>query len=315
MDKKITRIAVIVVVVFILGAFLKDQVVKAVVTTVGSSMVGAPVKVQSFSLGIFRPGVKIKGLKLYNPKGFPHEAILNIPDIAVGYDMGSILKGKLHLTKVLVDLKEATIIRDKAGNLNVDALKVAEKQEAQKPSKPMPMQIDAATLSIGRVIYKDFSLGQKPFIQVYDVGIKDRTYKNIGSAQQFISLVLVEAMKPAAIRNATIYGAASLVGVAFLPVGIAATLTAKDSAEAAFDLNFEHVYKTSLALLRDIGTLKSEDKANGVIKAEIYSNEITLKVAKATPKTIRVTVEARKYFLPQAPVASGVVYQLSERLR
>ena len=320
MNKKIFSITAVVTIIFLAVAFVKNQVIKTVVTTVGSTIVGAPVAIDGFSLGIFRPAVKIKGLKLYNPKGFPKEALVNIPKIEVGYDLGSIFKGKLHLTKVLIDLQEAVIIRNQDGNLNVDSLKVAQEggkpAEAKKPSEgAIPMQIDVVTLSIGRVIVKDFSVGEKPFIQVHDVGMKDRTYKNIGSAQQLVSLILVEAMKPAAIRNAAIYGAASLVGVAFLPAGIAATLIAKDSAEANFDMNFDKVYNAGLSLLRDIGTVKEEKKDAGTIKAEIYSNDITFKAEKSEPKGIKVTVAARKMLLPQAPVASGVIYQLSEKLK
>ena len=48
--------------------------------------------------------------------------------------------------------------------------------------------------------------GKEPLVQVFDVNLKDKTYKDIQSAQQLAALIMVEAMKPTAIKGAKIYG-------------------------------------------------------------------------------------------------------------
>ncbi len=319
--QKTRRILAIAVLCLIVIFFLKDQVIKGIVSMSAAGVTGTNVQIGGISFGVFNHAVRIKNFKLDHPKGFPMGILIDIPAINIDYDLSAILSGKLHLNRMVVDLKEATIIKNKEGKLNVDALKVAKKENAPassqkgKSSESLPMKIDTVTLSIGKVVYKDYSEGDKPFIQVYDVGIKDRAYKNITSAQQFVSLVFVEAMRPTAIKNAVIYEAASLAGMAFLPVGIATALTAKDSAEGHFHSNFDRVYQMSLAVLKDIGRIKEEDKEKGIIKGEVNSYDVALKVSKSTAKTIQISVSARNYLIPQPQVAGGILYQISEKLQ
>ncbi len=178
----------------------------------------------------------------------------------------------------------------------------------------MPLQFDGLNLSIGSVLVKDYSKGGEPSIEAYDVGIKDKTYKNITSVQQFMVLVLVEAMKPTAIRSAGMYGAATVLGVAFLPAGVAGILTAKDNSQFDFNVSFDKAYNVSPDILKQMGTVKSEDKSAGLIKGKIDKNDITIKIERKERVT-QVTVSARKFMLPQAQVAGGVMYKISEKLK
>ena len=65
------------------------------------------------------------------------------------------------------------------------------------------MKIDQATLNLGKVVVKDYTKGEPPSIQAYDIGV-NKTFKNITSAEQLVTLVLVQAMGPTALRNAAI---------------------------------------------------------------------------------------------------------------
>lgn len=214
------------------------------------------------------------------------------------------------------------IIKNKEGKLNVDSLKVVEEQKNAapaekdvKPQKAMPMQIDTMALSIGKVIFMDFETKDKPTIDAYDVGIKGKTFKNITSAQQFITLILVEAMKPTAIRGAAVYGAASVLGVAFLPAGIAATLLGDDSSSAEFAVNHDKVYKICLGFAKEKGSVASESQEKGRIKAKIDGHDVTITVIKKTPEIVEVQVSARKYMLPKQQFAGGLLYQITEKLK
>lgn len=222
MFKKLLIIAV--AVLFALG-ILKDQAIKAAVTIGATQVVGAPVHIDGMSVGVFRQSVRIKGLKIYNPAGFSRGLLVDIPTISVDYDLPAILKGDLHLPFLVLDLKEMTVIRNKEGRLNVDALKVAQKgRQEQKPAKAVPLRIDAATLNLGKVIVKDYTKGQRPSVQVYDIGVHNKTFRGIKSAEQFAALVMVQSLGPTALKNAAIYGAASFLGVAVLPIGAAAAV-------------------------------------------------------------------------------------------
>jgi len=322
MKRVLVIIGIVLAVIIVLG-ILKDPLIKSAVTVATSKIVGAPVKIDQFSVGVFKQAVRIKGFKMYNPKGFPEGTLIDIAEIGVEYDLGAILGGKLHLKEVVFDLKEVGLVKNKDGQLNVDALKVAQKkeepvkekvQEKKKPSKAMPMQIDVVKLNIGKVVVKDYSVGDKPSVQVHEVGVKNKVYKNITSADQLATLVLTEAMKGAGIKGAAIYGAASILGVAFLPAGVVGVLAGKDSSQAEFSVDFDTVFSTSLEVVQQMGKVKKEDKGNGVIKGNVSGADVTLKLEPKEGK-VGVTISARKFMLPKPEIAGGILHQISEKLK
>lgn len=323
MKKWQKNLIIVVVVLFILN-IIKDPIIQTVITGVGSNVVGAPVKLSRFSLGLFSQKVRLKGLRLYNPPGFPKETLVDIPEIGVDYDLGSFLKGKLHLPLVIVDVKEMTIIRNEKGEFNVDSLKVVEEQKAaakkkddksKKDGQIPPFHIDVMKLNIGRVVYKDYSQGGQPVVQVYDVALKDKKFEDISSVEQMITIVMVQGMGPAAIKGAAVYGAATILGVGFLPVGVAAAFMGKADAAAEYNVSYSKAYDIILKFLQETSDIKSEDKTAGVIKSKKSGCDLTVKIDDVSGRKVLVTVEARQLMLPKSEIASGIIYQLNERLK
>jgi uncharacterized protein involved in outer membrane biogenesis len=320
--KKVLLIAVIILIALSVIAVLKDQFIKNTITIATSQVTGAPATINNFSMSIIKQTVAIKDFKLYNPPGFPREVLVDIPTIRVALVLGDILKKKIHFKEIEIALKELAIIKDKDGKLNVDALKVAE--EPQKPkeetaqkqaAEQMPIQIDVLKLTIGKIIYKDYSKGKTPKVEVYDLGGKEKTYQNITSAQQLVALILSEAMKGTAIKGAKIYAASAILGVGFLPAGVAVTLMGKDSAQNDFNIPFEKVYAVALNTVQALGQVKSENKDSGIIKVLIDKDDVTIKVQQTTEKTTRIMVQARRLLLPQPQIAGGVLQQISDKLK
>ena len=181
-----------IVVFFLVGiAIIKNQIIKSVVTKVASGIIGAPVHMDSFSLNILSSTIHISGFKIYNPSGFPEGILVSCPKIKVIYDRATIFKQKRHFLLVEIELKEMGLTKNKEGKLNVDSLKIVQQP---KSSEPIPMQIDLLTLSVGKIVYKDYTIGTEPSVRVYDVN-KQKSYKGIPSAQQLALLVLAEPMK------------------------------------------------------------------------------------------------------------------------
>jgi hypothetical protein len=282
------------------------------VTTAIERLSGAPVHINKFSLGIFKPSVRLRGFKMYNPSGFAKGVLVDLPRADVEYDVSALLKGKLHLLKVEIELSEIGVMRNIEKKLNVDCLKVSQKQG--ESSSDIVMQIDTLKLHIGRIVYKDYSLSQEPFVQVYEIKFQ-KTYKDITSPRQLALLVLTEPMKAAGIRGAAVYGASVLASAAVLPAAVATVLTGRDNAQANFALPFEKVYAVGVEVVKRIGRIKSEDESQGLIRAEVNSAIITLKCKRLVNKTTQVIVSARKYLLPKPEMAAGVLYQISEKLK
>jgi hypothetical protein len=67
------------------------------------------------------------------------------------------------------------------------------------------MQIDLFTLSIGKIVYKDYTIGTEPGVRVYDVN-RHKSYKNISTVQQLALLMLAEPMNIFVEKKAEILG-------------------------------------------------------------------------------------------------------------
>ncbi|MCX5710615.1 MAG: AsmA family protein [Candidatus Omnitrophica bacterium] len=311
MNKTLLTVVLVIVLIFAAGIF-KDQIIRGVVTVSATGMTGAPVHMDGLSLGLFNHSVRIAGLKVYNPKGFPRGILIDIPKIKVSIDLGALFKKKIHVTSAEFELKEMVLVKNKKGVMNVDSLKVTKEKE-KTDSKAMPMQINELKLSIGRIIVKDYT-GPKPAVEVYEINSK-KIYKNITSANQLVMIVLMEGMKSAGIRSAEMYGVSALAGVAILPVAVGFTLAGKDSATHDFNASEAALFDTALKVLNSLGRVTKEDWQTEAIEAEVDSASIALKITKTKTGKTQVTASARKYLMPKPEIAAGIIYQIEERIK
>lgn len=317
--KKILRVIIIIVVILLVLSILKNQIIKSVVSGVSSNVCGARVTIGGFSFGVLSQQLQISNLKVYNPQGFSRSILIDIQKVFVNFDLFSMIKGKQHLYRVDINLKELVLEKNKEGKLNVDSLSFSKEGEAKKPqeeksAKQLPMQIDLLNLEVGRIIYKDYSQGKEEQIRAYDINLK-KSYKNITSAQQLALLILTEPMKQAGIKSAKIYGIAMVAGVAVLPVAIVSQFTAKDSVVKEFDVDFRKLYDVSLDVLRRTGKINKENSSEGIIVANADGATVTVKFRQISSKTTQVTISARKFMLPRFETANGILYQISEQIK
>jgi len=320
MLKKI-KIIILVIVIILAFSLVRDFLIKSLIGSVASSVTGAPTKVGGLSLSIIRQSIKITNFRMYNPAGFPQDILVDIPKMGATCDLGALIKGKIHLKRIDFELKEVVIAKNKEGKLNVDSLKIIEEKKAgapekgvKKPAKEMAIQIDVANLAIGKIVSKDYSVEGQPVIKVYDVNL-NKSYKNITSVQQLAVLIISEPLKAAGIQGLKVYAASMLTGVAALPVAAVLTFTGKDYAQASFNVTFDKAYNTGLEVLKEAGVVKRENKADGIISAEVNGAGLTFKLKKLNDTTTEITVSARKLGLPKPEVASGVIYQITDKLK
>jgi len=316
MYKKI-RIIILAVVFIFAFCLVRDFLIKSLIGTVATNITGAPTRVGSLSLSVIRQLVKISNFRMYNPKGFPKDILVDIPKMGVACNLGALITGKIHLRQLDLEIKEIGMTKNKEGKLNVDSLKIAAEKSAEKekkPAKQLAMQIDIVRLGMGRVVSRDYSVEGQPVIKVYDINLK-KTYKNITSAQQLVALIISEPLKAAGIQGLKVYGVSMLTGVAALPVMAAFTFAGKDYAQETFNVTTERAYNVGLQAIKMAGKVKKEDKGSGIISAEVDGARVTLKLKKLSEKSTQVTISARKFGLPKPEIASGIMYQLNKQLK
>ncbi len=242
MKRKIVTIPAIVLVIIIALFFGKNMIIKTSVTAGVKAMTGLKLNIRSMNIGVFKSLISINGLQLHNPQGFEDELMIDFPEIYVDYNLGAFMKGKTHLEEVRLHLKEFIVVKNEAGELNLNSLKVVkaaeddekggeeetEKGDGAKEKTKMPdIQIDLLALRIDRVIYKDYSKGGSPKVKEFNVNIDER-YVDITDPQSLGRLIIVKALK-----NTTIASLANF-DIGTLQKGLAETVrkTAAKAMEA-----------------------------------------------------------------------------------
>ncbi|MCG8431087.1 MAG: AsmA family protein [Candidatus Omnitrophica bacterium] len=325
MKKLLRKIALILVMVVVVAAIAKDQILKHVISQAATRLTGARVTMEVFSLGVFKQSVSITGFKMYNPQGFPEEVMIDIPLVSVSCRILELTQKKLVIPKAEFTLKEIVLIRNAGGKLNVNSLAFSEKKEKEpvkqkdepaggKQEEMMAMQIDELILDIGRVVYKDYSSGDQPVIKVYEAGIK-KTYKNITSPRQLAGLILTESLQQTALKGAALYGVATLTGPAMPAVAATSVLIGKDSAAAEFPVTLTEAFAACKAVLTQMGSVTVENPETGVLKAKVQGSDAAVKIVEIQENTVKVTASARTLLIPKPEIARGIVREITAKLK
>ena len=199
---KAVKVVVIVVVAFLILTVAKNGITQAVLASGISSAAHVPVRIGGVDLSFLKASIRIKNLLVANPSGFPERTMVDVPQVFIDFDPGALFKGKAHFEQVKLDLKELVVIKNKEGKINVESVKPSskEKKEAHEKAKqagggkPTKLQIDLLSISIGKVVYKDYSAGGEPQVQTFDINIQNREYRDITDPSMIVSLVMTEAL-------------------------------------------------------------------------------------------------------------------------
>jgi len=304
-------------VLFLLSAF-RDLIIKSAIELSSPSIIGAKIEMGSLSLGVLTHQVHIKNFRMYNPPGFPDQIFMSLPEVALKVDINGLLKGRMYFPLVVMDMDKMVVVKNKEGKLNVDSIKMIQEQAAANKGKPMKLpafKIDLLELNLGKVIVEDYTHAPPVHVEAYDLNIKDKKITNINGIPKLMAAVMVEAMKPTAIRSAGLYAAEAVLGVGFLPAVAISVAMSQDEANADLDDSFDRVTQESLKLVQELGSVKKADAGNGQIWAKVYGCDITINIENTGWNKSHVRIKARQYMLAKFEIANGLLYQLTERLK
>lgn len=238
--KKIWIILLAVVVVLFVALLAKDIIIKTAVEKGVELVTGLKLNLGSLKVGIFKPIVDIKNLRLLNPKNFLDQTMIDMPEIYVNYDLPAIIGGKVHLSEVRLALKEFFVVKNSKGELNLDALKNIQAQKTSQsspkkaPGRAPEIKIDALKLSIGKVIYKDYSKGGSPTVKEFNINLNE-SYSNVENLNTLVNLIIVKALMNTTISSITNFdlkGLEGSVGGVFTGAGKAASAAVSTAEEA-----------------------------------------------------------------------------------
>jgi len=307
--KKFLIILLSIAIIYCAFYFTKDYLISNFVNRAITKFLGVQVEISGYSWDIVNSAVRIKDCRIYNPESFPKGLLVDIQDINCEYDLTLLLRKELHLTIFELSLKELIVIKDKNGKFNIDALNFVQRQQIEQK----PMHIDVLKLNVDKVIYKDYSLGDKPLIQLRHVNVRN-TYKNINSAEQLSLLIFSDALKSMAITGLKIYGLAVITGVYFLPVEAVVILTDKDSVSADFNMIYASAYKISLEVVDELGDVVKQDISKGIIRGKVHGVDVGVRILQKQDAVLNISVSARSFLFPKPAIAEGVLYEITGKI-
>lgn len=309
------------IILLVILAIAKNRIIKSAIEKTSKQVMGVETVIGRVSLSIIKQSVSIKGLRLYQPESFPEGVFIDITEISASCNVASLLSKKIHIPKLVLNIKEVILITDKSGNLNVDALKIAQEKESktQDEKAETAFQIDEMILTVDKVIYEQYGQDDKPIIKAFDIGIKDEKYENITSPQQLAGKILGTVLAPmatrAGLKSAAIYGIAAVTGIGMIPVSAGTILFGKDHALTELDQDFDAVYEACVTALMKVGEVSKENKEKEIIEGKASGCSISIELTKTKHGKTQVKVSARKLFWPKPKIAGGILHEITQNLK
>ena len=191
-----TKVIVIIVIVLalMLVAIGRNSIMKWAVRTVAKNFMGIELEMDSARLGVLNTDIILSNVVVMSPKSFEDKQMMKASSIYVNYELMPLIFKKVHLTDLKLDISEIVVIKDPEGKMNTDVVKkIAKRGVIQeggngKPGGPpteqdemknVQLEIDRVTISLGKVIFKDYSSGGRPQVSMVQLGISRAQFRDV----------------------------------------------------------------------------------------------------------------------------------------
>ncbi|MCK5082966.1 MAG: hypothetical protein KAR31_08690 [Candidatus Omnitrophica bacterium] len=107
-------------------------------------------------------------------------------------------------------------------------------------------------------------------------------------------------------------------GCIYLVVGgigaVGGYIVSPDTVEGITENDTETVWDSAIEVLSIMGLIEEENEAGGMILASVGRAKITVTIISLSPTTAKVTVKARKAYLPRISLAQDVFVKIMSRV-
>ncbi|MDX9701592.1 MAG: hypothetical protein RBU23_00970 [Candidatus Auribacterota bacterium] len=188
--------------IIVFGAiYFRNLLTKIAVEQAVKSQTGLKMEIQDMDLGLRGTYVGINALKLYNPITYSDPVMISIPEVYVDYVLMSFLTDTIHFEEIRIDVDEFTVVKNKDGSVNVKEIEIPKSEETKAPEKTekkkegpgKTLKIDLFKLRIGRVVYKDYTKGDQPSEQVFNININEE-FTNVTNLNSIVAFITFKAL-------------------------------------------------------------------------------------------------------------------------
>jgi uncharacterized protein involved in outer membrane biogenesis len=175
------RLIVLLVVMAVVLILSLDAIVKAVVVQQVRAATGMEAEIGTLDVGLLSPVFSMRDLKVYNSAEYGGTPFVNMPELFVEYDRWALLKLKLHITLLRLNLAEVNVVRSDTGKTNVvnGVPRIPPRQRADLAR--WFGGIDVLNLSLGKAKYVDLKNPQAN--RQVTLNMKNAIFKNLKTVQ------------------------------------------------------------------------------------------------------------------------------------
>lgn len=195
--KKLLFLLILIIIVVVAA---RNFIVKKGVAVGAKVAAGVDLTIADVKIGVTKSDLRLKGIQLQNPKGFPKERMIDIPEVYINYNLRGFFNDAIHAKEIELNLNEFVVVKNKEGKINIKEIipkseeKAEDSEDQEDPEKEeskKKIKIDNLKLKIGTVVYKDYSV-DPPVIKTFKVDIDEEI--NDVSTKSLIAYICSKAL-------------------------------------------------------------------------------------------------------------------------
>ena len=199
--KWVLRLAIVAVVLIIILLLSLNTIVRVIMEHNIRAQTGMDAEIGRVELGLTKPTLEIRDLKIYNPPSFGGTPFLDIAEIHVEYDRFALAEKKIHLTLLRFNLAELDVVKNRGGSLNIDTMAKTPKTKSHPAGAPNFKkqtgydfkQIDVLNVSFNTVKYIDLKNPANNREQA--IGLQNCIVPNVKSANDLAGLAFLIGLR------------------------------------------------------------------------------------------------------------------------
>jgi uncharacterized protein involved in outer membrane biogenesis len=172
--KWVCRLVLLLVLLAVILVLSLDSLVRSAVEQRIRTKTGLDARIGRLTVGLLSPEVTAENIRIFNSAEFGGTPFLDLPEVHLEYDRLALLRSKLHLTLLRINLAEVDIVKSDKGRTNVLTLKTTTRTKSHPAARFDFAGIDVLNLSIGKVRFIDLKNPGQTHERIF--GIQNRVY-------------------------------------------------------------------------------------------------------------------------------------------
>ncbi len=167
---------------------VKDLLLKELLAHRVRRETGLETRIERLEVGLLSPTVTVENLRIYNPPEFGGSLFIHVAECHIEYDRPALLLRRLHLLLFRLNLAEASLVENAAGQVNLEAIRQRFRRKHGETNERRPGfefgGVDMLNLSLGR-LYR-VNLAAPGRVQTLNLGVQNEIYTNLDSREDVL---------------------------------------------------------------------------------------------------------------------------------